>query len=121
MKQFTFRTLIKTQLAAFALATTIAPIANADIVATEQLIQTQEHALPTPHGEIQASLASALQNDEVVRKLVSMGVDPAEAQARVQNLTAAEASLLAAKIEEMPAGGDVVLLLVIVILVLLLR
>lgn len=112
------------QAAALGLATVMSTAANADIVSTQSLMASDDYGLTLRNAntqEMQASLNAALDSKPVVDKLVAMGVDPAAAKDRIANMTDAEAQTLAAKIDSMPAGGDVVLLLVIIILVLLLR
>jgi len=47
-----------------------------------------------------------LNRTDVRAQLESMGVNPADAKARVASLTDAEAAQLAAKIDNLPAGGD---------------
>lgn len=115
---------VYTQAAALGLATVMSTAANADIISTQSLMASEEYRLSVDSGSteaLQASLQAAMADTRVFDKLVAMGVDPESAKARIANLTDAEAQTLAAKIESMPAGGDVVLLLVIIILVLLLR
>lgn len=112
------------QAAALGLATVMSTAANADIISTQSLIVSDDYGLTVHSGstkELQATLHGALDNSEVIDKLVAMGVDPKAAKDRIANMTDAEAQTLAAKIDSMPAGGNVVLLLVIIILVLLLR
>jgi hypothetical protein len=61
-----------------------------------------------------------LAREDVRAALVAQGVDPAEANARVETLTDAEISQIAGRIDELPAGGIlgfVILVLVIVLLV----
>lgn len=115
---------VYTQAAALGLATVMSTAANADIISTQSLMASDEYGLTVNSGSteaLQASLQAAMADAQVIDKLVAMGVDPDAAKARIANMTDAEAQNLAAKIESMPAGGDVVLLLVIIILVLLLR
>ena len=47
-----------------------------------------------------------LDRGDVRAQLESMGVNPADAKARVASLTDDEATQLAAKIDNLPAGGD---------------
>jgi uncharacterized protein DUF6627 len=47
-----------------------------------------------------------LDRSDVRAQLESMGVSPVEAKARVASLTNDEAAQLAAKIDNLPAGGD---------------
>ena len=63
-----------------------------------------------------------LAREDVKSALIAQGVNPLEAMARVDSLTASEVTQLAEQIEQLPAGGDalglVIAVLVIVILVL---
>ena len=47
-----------------------------------------------------------LERSDVRQQLASLGVDPADAKARVAALTDDEAAQLAARVDSMPAGGD---------------
>lgn len=60
-----------------------------------------------------------LNRDEVQDQLTSLGVDPAEAQQRVDAMTEEEVQMLAGQLEELPAGGSVLGLLAFVLIVLL--
>lgn len=73
--------------------------AHAALVGTEQVL----HANSPARGHIDAWLA----REEVRKVLASEGVDLAQVQARVDALTDEEASDLAARIDQLPAGGDV--------------
>lgn len=71
-------------------------------------------------GAAQSHVASLLQRTEVRARLLDMGVDPSEVQARVAALSDDEASQLAARLDELPAGGsDFLMIALIVFLVLL--
>ena len=72
--------------------------AHAALVGTEQLLQNDSAARTT----IRSFLARA----EVRRELAARGVDPADAQARVAALSDGQAQQLAARIDQLPAGGD---------------
>lgn len=116
--------LVYAQLLMFSGACVLAPATNADIVSTQQLAASTHYGLNSDSREkalLQQNLNDALNSAEVEQKLVSFGVKPEAAKARIANMTDAEAQELAAKMDELPAGGDVVLLLVVIILVLLLR
>jgi len=66
-------------------------------------------------------IASLLERADVQAQLQAYGVSPEDVKARVAALTDAEAAELAARIEELPAGGvDVLGAALIVFLVLLL-
>ena len=84
--------------------------AFAGIVGTEAVIT----------GVERGQIASVLQRNEVQSRLRAMGVDPAEVQARVAALSDEEAAQLAARLDELPAGGsDFLMVALIVFLVLL--
>ncbi|MEX1081547.1 MAG: DUF6627 family protein [Halofilum sp. (in: g-proteobacteria)] len=51
-------------------------------------------------------LIQMLQGDEVRDRLEAMGVDPANAEERVQRMTDAELAQLQQHMDEAPAGGD---------------
>jgi hypothetical protein len=63
-----------------------------------------------------------LSREDVRSAIVSQGVDPLEADARIDSLTDAEVIQIADQIDQLPAGGDflgfIIAVLVIVILVL---
>ena len=83
--------------------------AFAGIVSTEQALV----------GAERDRLVGLLERDDVQARLQALGVDPADARARVAALTDAEAAQLAAEIDALPTGGDVLGVALIVFLVLL--
>lgn len=88
-------------------------VANAALVGTEAVVnavQTQQQ---------RARIHETLNREEVKAKLTSLGVEPAQVQARVDALTDEEAQRLAKQIDEMPAGGDIVGALVLIFVILL--
>ena len=72
--------------------------------------------------EARETLKQFMVRKDVKSAIVSQGVDPLEADARLNSLTDAEVIQLADQIDQLPAGGDVlglaITVLVIVILVL---
>lgn len=76
------------------------PAAEAGIVGTDTAVQTIEHE------QAKAKVETFLARDDVRKQLVAQGVDPAEAQARIDSLTPAETRQLAGEIDELPAGGN---------------
>jgi hypothetical protein len=71
-------------------------------------------------GAERERLAGMLERAEVQQRLQALGVDPAHAQNRVAALTDQEAAQLAARLDELPAGGsDILMVALIVFLVLL--
>ena len=73
-------------------------------------------------GADRAQLTTMLEREEVQQQLVEMGVDPADALARVDQMTDEEVLQMNEKIAELPAGAGVstVSLLLIIILILIL-
>jgi hypothetical protein len=89
------------------------PAANAAMVGTEAVVHAAQ--AQQERGRIH----DALNRKDVTAKLASLGVDPAQVQARVDALTDDEARLLAQRIDQMPAGGGIVGAIVLIFLVLL--
>lgn len=89
------------------------PAANAAMVGTETVVnaaqaqQSRERVLGT------------LNRNDVKAELMARGVDPAQVQARLDSLTDEEVQTLAAKMDQLPAGGDGLGLLVFIFIVLL--
>lgn len=108
MKSTAFRRLVAGLLMLCLSATGTLP-AYAGIVATDTVIA----------GVDRVQLAGVVQRADVQARLQAMGVDPREVEARVAALSDEEAAQLAARLEELPAGGDVLGVIAFVFLVLL--
>lgn len=89
------------------------PIAKATMIGTDAAINT------TSTQQDSTGIQDTLNREDVKAKLVSLGVDPAQVQARVDALTESETQMLSQHLDQMPAGGDVGLLLVILLLILI--
>jgi hypothetical protein len=74
--------------------------AQAGMIGTEQ-VQTVANA-----QQSRAVVEAALNRPDVMSQLEEMGVNKADAQARVAAMTDEEAATMAAKINSLPAGGD---------------
>ena len=83
--------------------------ASAGIVSTDQVTSLAERE----------RVRGFLDRQEVRAKLQSLGVDADAARGRVDALTDHEANNLAARIDELPAGGDVLGLVFTVFIILL--
>jgi hypothetical protein len=84
-------------------------------------LPAQAGMLSTESALDQEQILRALERAEVREQLAAYGVSPDAVRARVAALSEAEASELAARIDELPAGGiDIVGAIVLVFLVLLL-
>lgn len=70
-------------------------------------------------GAERERLASLLDRSDVRARLQSLGVDPADARSRVAALSDEEAAQLAARLDELPAGGGILGVALIAFLVLL--
>ena len=60
-------------------------------------------------------LKKALEREEVKNALTARGIDPLEAQARVDSLSDAEIANIADQIDQLPAGGDSLFIVLILI------
>lgn len=97
------------------------PAAHASLVGTETVINASRAQLDRQR------LHEVLNRNDVKAQLIARGVDPAQVQARVDSLTDQEVQSLAARMDQMPAGGhafdtslgDVLDLAVLVFLILL--
>lgn len=87
--------------------------AVAGMVGTGEVIAQQQQTLE------RGQLLGALAQEDVRAQLVALGVDPEQAAARVAALSDEELQLLAAQMDEMPAGGSVLGVAVFIFLVLL--
>jgi hypothetical protein len=84
----------------------LTPPVSAAVISTEQVLSMEDRQARI--AGIQASLARA----EVQSAMIELGVDPAQAQARVHALTDEELLQLEGQLETLPAGGDGVLVLI---------
>ena len=84
--------------------------AQAALVNTAQVVQ--ETAEEKTRDRLRVLLARA----DVRAHLEAWGVDPQEAQARVDTLTAAELDRLSARMDELPAGGSLAVVAVVLLI-----
>jgi len=83
--------------------------ASAAMIGTEKLLQAEPHQCP------RAYLRQLLAREEVKNALVIRGIDPLEAELRIQSLTDEEIRRIAARIDELAAGSGVEIFSLIVI------
>jgi hypothetical protein len=88
-------------------------MAQAGMIGTAAVVQ-QEH-LELKRSELKQWLA----RDDIRHQLVAWGVDPLDAQSRVDSLNAQEVELMSQRMQDLPAGGGVLGAVVFVFLVLL--
>ena len=79
------------------------PAANAAMVGTDAVVNAAQAQ------QSRERVLSQLNRADVKAELMARGVDPAQVQARLDSLTDEEVQTLAAKMDQLPAGGDSVL------------
>ncbi len=90
------------------------PIAGlAAPIGTETLIQLDQR------GQLLSRVQSELARDDVRAEFLEQGVSPAEVDARLAALSTGELQMLAAELDELPAGGSVLGVIGVVFVVLL--
>lgn len=94
--------------------TGFAQTAQATMIGTEQVAQSQRVA-----GEAHAKALAALDRADVAAALAARGVDVQQARERVASLTDDEAARLAYALDHAPAGGDVLGTIVFIFVLLL--
>jgi hypothetical protein len=75
--------------------------AIAAMVTTEDLMNSGKAV------EARAYISEVLAREDIQSALISRGIDPIEAQARVGSLSDAEAIRFAGMVEQLPAGGSI--------------
>jgi hypothetical protein len=85
--------------------------AVAALIGTESVVNA-DHA-----QDAREYLKSVLAREDVKKALVSQGIDPGEAQNRLDGLTDEEATRLAGQLQELPAGSGFFTTLLIVALI----
>lgn len=69
------------------------------------MVSTQSAVASAQGAAARDTVSAAFARTDVRRALEAQGVDPAEAQARLAALSDAEVQQVAARLEELPAGG----------------
>ncbi len=90
------------------------PAAQAGLISTETVVNTEQVQ------QERERIRDLLTREDVKNQLLARGVSPDQIEARVDSLTNSEVQTLAAKIDQLPAGGDALGVLAVVFLVLLL-
>jgi hypothetical protein len=72
----------------------------AAMISTDEMVSSQRAA------EAREYINAVLARQEIQDALINKGIDPAEAQARIDSLTDTEVIRLADRIDSVPAGGD---------------
>jgi hypothetical protein len=84
------------------------------------LVQTETMLDMSRGQEARETLKQFMARKDVRSAIVSQGVDPLEADARLNSLSDAEVIQLADKIDQLPAGGGVLGLLIAVLVIVIL-
>ena len=87
----------------------VATTAGAAVISTGDVVSAQDRQLHL----------NQLARADLQDVMVSLGVDPADARLRVNALSNAELATLSARIDELPAGGNILALIGAVFVVLL--
>ncbi len=77
-------------------------VAQAGLVTTDEVI-SQTYDKDATRAKVSAFMARA----DVEQQLAALGVEPAEAEARIAALSDAEIEAVAGKIDQLPAGGSI--------------
>lgn len=86
---------------------------SAAVISTQEALSAQQRAA------VEDGVRSGLARDDVRQAMLRMGVDPAQADARVAALSDAELRQVQGQIDRLPAGGDALAVIGVVFLVLL--
>jgi len=97
----------------FLLVSTSYQSASAAMIGTEKLLPA---ANPQDKRDY---LQQLIAHEEVREALIAQGIDPLEAQLRIQSLTDGEIRLIADKLDDLAAGGGVVIFSLIVVAVII--
>jgi hypothetical protein len=88
--------------------------------AVAALVETETMLDMSRSQEARETLKHFMTRDDVRSAIVAQGVDPLEADARINSLTNAEVIQIADQIDQLPAGGDVIGLLIAVLVIVIL-
>lgn len=87
------------------------PAAQAALIGTEDLVNQQQAT------QDRDRIRDLLQREDIRVKLEALGIDPTQAEARMNSLTDAEVKALAGKLDSLPAGGNDAVVVILIILV----
>jgi len=88
--------------------------------AVAALIGTETAMNAAKGADVRERLQQYLAREDVRTALLAQGIDPAEAQARIESLTDSELSQIAGQIDKLPAAGDGLGLVIAVLIIILL-
>lgn len=87
------------------------PVANAAMIGTHEVIAEQQHKVD------QEQLLAMLDDQAVKEKLMAMGVEREQVEARIASLTPAELAQFNQELEQAPAGAGVVGIIVLFLVI----
>ncbi|WAJ35854.1 PA2779 family protein [Pseudomonas sp. GOM7] len=87
------------------------PAANAAMIGTPEVIAEQQHQVD------QQQLLAMLDDQQVKDKLLAMGVDREQVEARIASLTPAELAQFNQQLDQAPAGAGVVGIIVLFLVI----
>ena len=97
----------------FAPFAVFAPVAQAGMIGTDQIISSTQAQSDRAH------LIESLSRADLADQLRSAGVDPVQLKDRVDSLTDDEVAMLNEQLDELPAGGGILGVAVFIFVVLL--
>lgn len=107
------RNIARALLVCFAPFALFAPVSQAAMIGTDQVIVDSQAQADRVH------LKETLSRADLADQLRSAGVDPVHLQSRIDNLTDDEVAMLNEQLDQLPAGGSIVGTAVFIFIVLL--
>lgn len=83
------------------------------------MVSTEDLMISDRGAEARAAISQLLAREDIQKALIAQGIDPIEAQARVDGLSDEEAVRFAGMIDQLPAGGSLTWILGLAVLVFL--
>lgn len=90
-----------------------ASVASATVISTQEALSAQQRSV------VESSVRSDLARSDVRQAMLRMGVDPAQADARIAALSDADLMQVQGQLDRLPAGGNALAVVGIVFIVLL--
>lgn len=107
------RNIARAMLICFAPFAMFAPVAQAGMIGTDQVISSTQAQSDRAH------LIESLSRADLADQLRSAGVDPVQLQDRISSLTDEEVAMLNEQLDQLPAGGGILGIAAFVFVVLL--
>lgn len=112
------RPMLHLLLLSFSSVSLYVPVSQASIIGTGQVVAQQQRQQLRADNINQ--ITRVLEQENVRQKLASLGVDKADLQSRIKNLSDNELTIMADKLDQLPAGQGIEGTIVFIFLVLLL-